>query len=180
MRKVEERVVVPTIEGLKKEGIPYRGFIFIGLMNVGGEPYVIEYNVRMGDPETQAVVPRIQSDFGALLLAAATGRLADATLKVDDEFAATVVMVAGGYPNEYKKGHRISGLDNEHDALVFHAGSALRNSDVVTNGGRVLAITGRDGSLDGALRKAYDVAAQIKWEGVYFRRDIGKDLLKLA
>lgn len=180
MRKVEERIVVPTIEGLKKEGIPYRGFIFIGLMNVGGEPYVIEYNVRMGDPETQAVLPRIQSDLGELLLAAATGRLADATLNVNDEFAATVVMVAGGYPNEYQKGHRISGLDHKHDALIFHAGSSLRNSEVVTNGGRVLAVTGRDGSLDGALRNAYNAAAQISWEGVYFRRDIGKDLLKLA
>ncbi|HEX7017138.1 MAG TPA: phosphoribosylamine--glycine ligase [Cyclobacteriaceae bacterium] len=180
MQKVEERVVVPTIKGLSKEGIPYRGFIFIGLMNVGGEPYVIEYNVRMGDPETQAVLPRIESDFGALLLAVATGHLADANLKVKDEHAATVVMVAGGYPNEYKKGHRISGLDQEHDALIFHAGSSRRDSEVVTNGGRVLAVTGRDGSLDGALRKAYDTAARIKWEGVYFRRDIGKDLLKLA
>ncbi|HEY8512014.1 MAG TPA: phosphoribosylamine--glycine ligase [Cyclobacteriaceae bacterium] len=180
MRKVEERVVFPTIQGLRKEGIPYRGFIFIGLMNVGGDPYVIEYNVRMGDPETQAVLPRIQSDFGALLLAAAKGQLPDAALKVNDEHAATVVMVAGGYPNEYKKGNRISGLDQEHDALIFHAGSALRNSDVVTNGGRVLAVTGRDGSLDGALKKAYNAAARINWEGVYFRRDIGKDLLKLA
>lgn len=179
MKKVEDRIVRPTIDGLKRESIPFKGFIFIGLMNVGGEPYVIEYNVRMGDPETQAVLPRIKSDFLDLLLATAAGDLNNAKLEVDDHHAATVVMVSGGYPSEYQKGLEISGLDNKHDSLIFHAGSAVSDSRVVTDGGRVLAVTGLDGSLEGALKKAYTAAETIRWQDVYFRRDIGKDLMKL-
>ena len=179
MKKVEDRIVKPTIEGLKRESIPFKGFIFIGLMNVGGEPYVIEYNVRMGDPETQAVLPRIKSDFLDLLLATATGNLNNVKLEVDDHHAATVVMVSGGYPNEYQKGMEINGLNDKHDPLIFHAGSAVSDSRVVTDGGRVLAVTGLDGSLEGALKKAYTAAESIHWQDVYFRRDIGKDLMKL-
>jgi len=179
IQKVEDRIVKPTIEGLKKENVPFKGFIFIGLMNVGGDPYVIEYNVRMGDPETQAVLPRIKSDFLELLLAAATGNLDKAQLTVDDHHAATVVMVSGGYPEEYQKGLEISGLDGEHDSLIFHAGSAVSDGRVVTDGGRVLAVTGLDGSLEGALKKAYAAAGKIRWKEVYFRRDIGKDLMEL-
>lgn len=179
MKKVEDRIVKPTIDGLKRESIPFKGFIFIGLMNVGGEPYVIEYNVRMGDPETQAVLPRIKSDFLDLLLATANGNLNNVTLEVDDHHAATVVMVSGGYPNEYQNGMEINGLDHKHDSLIFHAGSAVSDSRVVTNGGRVLAVTGLDGSLEGALKKAYTAAETIRWQDVYYRRDIGKDLLKL-
>lgn len=179
MQKVEDRVVKPTIDGLKREGIPFKGFVFIGLMNVGGEPYVIEYNVRMGDPETQAVLPRIKSDFLDLLLAAATGNLDNVILEVGDHHAATVVMVSGGYPNDFQKGLEIDGLDENHDSLIFHAGSTARDSRVITDGGRVLAVTGLDGSLGGALKKAYAAAENIRWKGVYFRRDIGKDLMKL-
>lgn len=179
MQKVEDRIVKPTIEGLKREGIPYRGFIFVGLMNVGGDPYAIEYNVRMGDPETQAVLPRIKSDFLELLMAAATGNLDKVELEVDDHHAATVVMVSGGYPNEYQKGMEIQGLADENESLVFHAGSAARDSRVITDGGRVLAVTGLDGSLEGALKKAYAAAHSIRWDDVYFRKDIGRDLLKL-
>lgn len=179
IQKVEDRIVKPTIEGLKKENVPFKGFIFIGLMNVGGDPYVIEYNVRMGDPETQAVLPRIKSDFLELLLAAATGNLDKAQLTVDDHHAATVVMVSGGYPEDYQKGLEISGLDGEHDSLIFHAGSAVSDGRVVTDGGRVLAVTGLDGSLEGALKKAYAAAGKIRWKEVYFRRDIGKDLMEL-
>ena len=179
IQKVEDRIVKPTIEGLKKENIPFKGFIFIGLMNVGGDPYVIEYNVRMGDPETQAVLPRIKSDFLELLLAAATGNLDKAQLTVDEHHAATVVMVSGGYPEDYQKGLEISGLDGEHDSLIFHAGSAVSDGRVMTDGGRVLAVTGLDGSLEGALKKAYTAAGKIRWKEVYFRRDIGKDLMEL-
>src|SRR5690606_20773773 len=127
IQKVEDRIVKPTIEELKKENVPFKGFIFIGLMNASGDPYVIEYNVRMGDPETQAVLPRIKSDFLELLLAAATGNLDKAQLTVDDHHAATVVMVSGGYPEEYQKGLEIKGLGDRNDSLVFHAGSAVRD-----------------------------------------------------
>ena len=180
MQKVEERVVKPTIEGLKKENIPYRGFIFIGLMNVGGDPYVIEYNVRMGDPETQAVMPRIKSDLVSLLSAAAGGTLEGHSLELEDQYTATVVMVSGGYPGSYKKGLEIQGLKNPTEALVFHAGSKTESEKVVTDGGRVLAVTGQGNSLESALTMAYKGTSGIHWNDVYFRDDIGQDLLKLA
>jgi len=179
MNKVEERVVKPTIQGLKKEGIPYKGFIFIGLMNMGGNPYVIEYNVRMGDPETQAVMPRIKSDFVELMMATATGGLKDYKLEIDDHYAVAVVMVSGGYPNDYKKGKVIQGLNSTGEAFVFHAGTKQNTHDVVTDGGRVLAVTGMSYSLDSARKKAYDEISNIHWEEVYFRKDVGMDLLKM-
>ncbi|MBO3699144.1 phosphoribosylamine--glycine ligase [Roseivirga sp. E12] len=180
MEKVEERVVKPTVDGLKKDNIDYKGFIFIGLMNVGGDPYVIEYNVRMGDPETQVVLPRIKSDLVDLLKATAEGKLSTTDFEVDAEAATTVVMVAGGYPEAYEKGHPIEGIDTVSGATVFHAGTKLSESgEVVTNGGRVLAITGRGVSVAKALENSYNGIANISWQDVYHRRDIGQDILQL-
>src|SRR5690606_18877021 len=138
---VEQRIVVPTIEGLRKDGIPYKGFIFIGLMNVGGDPYVIEYNVRMGDPETQSVLPRIESDLVDLLLGVAQGDLADRSFTLSPKTAATVVLVSGGYPGSYESGKAISNIENVKDAIVFHAGTKAEDGAVKTDGGRVLAVT---------------------------------------
>lgn len=177
MEKVEEKVVKPTISGLQSEGISYCGFIFIGLMNVDGEPYVIEYNVRMGDPETEAVVPRIKSDLVELLYATANGTLKEKTLEVSDEFAATVVLVSAGYPEAYKKGKRISGIENVKEALVFHAGTAAEGEAVLTNGGRVIAVTGMGASMNEAMEQAYQGVDNIVWEGKNFRKDIGQDLM---
>jgi len=177
MQKVEEKVVKPTIAGLKKEQIPFKGFIFVGLMNVSGEPYVIEYNTRMGDPETQSVMARIQSDFLALLLAAAKGELKDKTIEVDPNFALTIVVASDGYPDEYEKGKTISGLEEATGALVFHAGTRKQNNVVLTDGGRVLGITGKGKTLKAAQANAYAAAEKINWDGVYYRWDIGKDLM---
>lgn len=177
LKKVEEKVVKPTVNGLRKDNIDYKGFIFIGLMNVGGEPYVIEYNVRMGDPETQAVIPRIKSDLVELLLAAGQGTLGGQLLEVAQEFTTTVVMVAGGYPGSYEKGKPISGLDQYRKSEVFHAGTAERNGQVVTNGGRVLAITSFGTTIQEALDKSYGTIAGISWEEANFRKDIGQDLI---
>lgn len=177
MQKVEQRVVKRTIEGLKKEGINYCGFIFIGLMNIAGEPYVIEYNARMGDPETQAVMPRIKSDLLDLLLAAAKGELKGKRIQVEKDHAVTIALVSGGYPGDYEKGKEISGLNSESSALVFHAGTKADNDTVVTDGGRVLAITGKGVSLEEARRNAYAAAENISWDGFYYRKDIAVDLL---
>lgn len=179
MKKVEDQVIAPTIKGLKQEGIDYKGFIFIGLMNVDGEPKVIEYNVRMGDPETQAVFPRIKTDMVELLLAAATGRLHDVQIETDEQTAATVVLVAGGYPGSYQKGDVISGLSDITEALVIHAGTKHEGYQLLTNGGRVMAVTGMGETLEDALEKAYDAAARISWNDMYYRKDIGKDILAL-
>lgn len=177
MKKVEDRIVIPTIEGLKKDGIPYKGFIFIGLMNKQGSPYVIEYNVRMGDPETESVVPRIQSDLLELLQAAALGKLDQQELRIDPRSAATVVLVSGGYPGSYEKGKRIEGLDTVESSLLFHGGTG-RNADggCVTSGGRVLAITSLSEKADEALRTSIENAGRVNFEGKYFRNDIGFDL----
>lgn len=180
MKKVEDQVVKPTISGLAADHIPYKGFIFIGLMNVAGDPYVIEYNVRMGDPETQAVIPRINNDLVALLAAAGKGNLKGIELEVADDYAATVVMVSGGYPGNYEKGHTIAGVADSYDAVVFHAGTKQVAEAVVTDGGRVLAVTGKGNSLENAVEKAYKATAGISWREMYFRRDIGQDLLKLV
>ena len=180
MKKVEERVIKTTIAGLKKENIPYKGFIFIGLMNVEREPYVIEYNARMGDPETQVVMPRIKSDFAELLIAAAKGKLKGKKIETDPNFAMTVVMVSGGYPGDYEKGKTINGLDTKTDALIFQAGTKDQNSKVVTDGGRVLAVTGRGESLSEASKKAYEGVATLTWEEAYFRKDIGVDLQSMS
>jgi len=177
MKRVEEEVVKPTIEGLHKEGIDYKGFVFVGLMNVGGTPYVIEYNARMGDPETQAVIPRIKSDLVELLVAAAEGKLKGKQIEIDEHHTVTIALVSGGYPGDYEKGKVIHGLDREKKALVFHAGTKKQNSDVLTDGGRVLAVSGNGSSLNEARKKAYEAAGHIAWEDLYFRKDIGQDLL---
>lgn len=177
MSKIEERIVKPTVLGLIEEGIDYKGFIFVGIMNVGGEPYVIEYNARMGDPETQAVMPRIKSDFVELLEAAANGNLRDKKIEIDEHHAVTVALVSGGYPGEYKTGKSILGLEKEVDALIFHAGTKKQNNNVLTDGGRVLAITGKGNSLEEARAQVYKTAAQVHWDGLYYRKDIGQDLM---
>lgn len=179
LQKVEKKVIRPTIEGLKKEKISYKGFIFIGLMNVKGEPYVIEYNVRMGDPETEVVLPRINDDLVTLLLAAAKGELLNHKINIRPEYAVTVVLASGGYPESFKKGYPISGLTTNKNSTVFHAGTRLQEDKVVTNGGRVLTITGSGTTLNEAIDNAYQLIAPIKWEGVYYRKDIGQDLLRL-
>jgi phosphoribosylamine--glycine ligase len=177
MDKIKERIVKPTVFGLIQEGIEYKGFIFVGIMNVGGEPYVIEYNARLGDPETQAVMPRIKSDFVELLEAAANGNLTGKKIEIDEHHAVTVALVSGGYPGEYKTGKSIVGLENEVDALIFHAGTKKQNNNVLTDGGRVLAITGKGSSLEEARAQVYKTAAKVYWDGLYYRKDIGQDLM---
>ncbi len=177
MQKIEELVVKPTIAGLQNEGIDYKGFIFVGIMNVGGNPFVIEYNARMGDPETQAVMPRIKSDFVELLVSTAKGELGGAQIDIDENFAVTIALVSGGYPGEYHTGKVISGLEKEGLEMVFHAGTANQKEEVVTHGGRVLAVSGKGKSLSEAKDRAYKTAAQINWDGLYYRKDIGQDLL---
>ncbi len=179
MRKVEANVIRPTINGLKKEKIPYRGFIFFGLMNVKGEPYVIEYNARMGDPETEAVMTRIQSDLVEVLLACAKGELKNKKIAIDPDFALTVMMVSGGYPGDYENGKVIMGLDKNISETVFHAGTKKTEKGVVTDGGRVLAVTGKGKNLEEARKNVYASISDISWSGVSFRKDIGVDLLKL-
>lgn len=177
MRKIEEQVVKPTIEGLRREQIAYKGFIFVGIMNVGGNPFVIEYNARMGDPETQAVLPRIKSDLVELLVACAKGELKGRTLEVHDDFAVTIALVSGGYPGEYETGKVIRGLDHNGESIVFHAGTTRQKNDVLTHGGRVLAVSGKGNSLEQARASAYKTASAIDWDGLYYRKDIGQDLL---
>ncbi|MCO5724238.1 phosphoribosylamine--glycine ligase [Robiginitalea marina] len=177
MEKVEQRIVLPTISGLQKEGIPYTGFVFIGLIKVGEDPFVIEYNVRMGDPETEVVIPRIESDLADLLQAVAIGKLREAELRVSTETAATVMMVSGGYPEKYEKGHAISGLEQVEGATVYHAGTALNAAgEAVTSGGRVLAVTAFGADHGKALQKAYENVRRVKFKGAYYRKDIGFDL----
>lgn len=176
-RKVEERIVCPTVEGLKKEGIDYRGFIFFGLMNVGGEPFVIEYNVRMGDPETEVVMPRLKSDVLELFEAVASGHLEQVDLELDKRFCATVMLVAGGYPGSYEKGNAITGIGRVKDAIVFHAGTKRQDSQVVTNGGRVIAVSAFGDTLCEALKQSYSQVAELDFKDKNYRRDIGQDLL---
>jgi phosphoribosylamine---glycine ligase len=178
MDMVEKRVVIPTMNGLKKEGIKFVGFIFVGLMYCEGEPYVIEYNARMGDPETEVVLPRIESDFVSLLLATANGTLNEFELVTNPMAAVTTVLVAGGYPEEYQKGKAISGFDKVENSLVFHAGTTSNDAEILTNGGRVLAITGLSNSLEGAIAKSQKGAKEIAFEGKYYRKDIGLDILR--
>jgi phosphoribosylamine--glycine ligase len=176
MQKVEERIIRPTVEGLKKDQIRYNGFIFFGLINVGGEPMVIEYNVRMGDPETEAVMLRIKSDFVDLLLGAADGTLASKNIEIDDRAAVTVMLVSGGYPGDYEKGKVISGLEKIEKSIAFHAGTTLKNGEVCTDGGRVIAISSYGANMNEALACSYKNAELVNFEGVYYRKDLGFDL----
>jgi len=177
--KVEERIVKPTISGLQKDGIDYRGFIFIGLMNVGGDPYVIEYNVRMGDPETEAVLPRLNCDLIDLLKGVCEQNLSTKSLKINPKTAATVVMVSGGYPESYAKGKVVSGLDSPSDSLVFHSGTKMSDGNCLTNGGRVFAVTSLANTLSEALSQSFERVESIDFEGKNYRKDIGQDLLKI-
>ena len=178
LRKVEEKVVRPTLAGLQQEGIRYVGFIFIGLMNVKSEPYVIEYNARMGDPETEVVLPRIQNDFAEMMVAAADGELDKVSLQVSSQTAVTTVVVSGGYPEDYTKGQVITELGRIEDVLVFHAGTTTSANQIVTSGGRVLALTGLANSMENAIRKSQEAARTVQYEGKYYRRDIGLDLIR--
>ncbi|WP_372774382.1 phosphoribosylamine--glycine ligase [Mangrovibacterium sp.] len=176
MQKIEERIVKPTVEGLKKDNIPYNGFIFFGLINVDGEPMVIEYNVRMGDPETEAVMLRIKSDFVDLLVAAAEGTMAQQQIEIDERAAAAVMLVSGGYPGDYTKGIPMSGFADTTNSLLFHAGTKQKGADVVTDGGRVLAISSYGATMNEALAQSYANAEKIQFEGKYYRKDLGFDL----
>ena len=176
IKKVEDRIIIPTINGLKKEGIVYKGFIFIGLMNMNGEPSVIEYNCRMGDPETEVVIPRIKSDLLDLFEGVANGNLNEKTFEVDSRVATTVMLVSGGYPEEYVNGKVITGLDEVTDSIAFQAGTKFEGNNIVTNGGRVIAITSIGNTMVEALQKSFANAERIQYENKYYRRDIGNDL----
>lgn len=176
MSKVESRIIHPTINGLKVDGIEYNGFIFFGLINVNGDPFVIEYNVRMGDPETEAVLLRVKSDLVDLLEGAADGTLAEKTVEFDTQTAVTVMLVSGGYPGSYEKGKEISGLEKVANSFVFHAGTKMHGNTLVTNGGRVLAVSALGKSRTEALETAYRNAELIQFEKKYYRKDLGFDL----
>jgi phosphoribosylamine--glycine ligase len=175
MKKVEEKVIRPTVQGLEKEGIDYKGFIFFGLIKVGDEPYVIEYNCRMGDPETEVVMPRLKNDLVELFHATVSDKLKDIKIEHDSRFACTVMAVSGGYPGSYEKGFVINGLNNPvpGDSLVFHAGTSQKNGDVVTSGGRVLTVTSYSNNIPSAVAKSKEVLQHISFEGMYYREDIG-------
>lgn len=178
MKKVDERIIKPTVEGIRSEGFDYTGFVFIGLMNVNGDPYVIEYNVRMGDPETESVMPRIKSDLLDVFVKMKNRNLADVDIEIDDNYIASVMMVSGGYPEKYATGKIISGLDKVTDSIVFHAGTLMdEDGNVLTNGGRVLTVTSAAASLELALSKSYQKLKNISFENQYYRTDLGKDLL---
>jgi phosphoribosylamine--glycine ligase len=179
MRKVQERIVAPTVRGLRMDGIPYHGFLFIGLMNVGGDPYVIEYNVRLGDPEAQAILPRLRSDLLDLFEGIATGTLSERHVDVDDRTAVSIVLASEGYPGEYEKGKPITGLDLVTDAYVFQSGTAMKGDRLVTAGGRVLTVTAIGKDLEQAIANAYRNASLIAFEGKYMRSDIGHDLVRM-
>jgi phosphoribosylamine--glycine ligase len=176
MEKIETRIVKPTIDGFQKDGIPYKGFVFIGLINVKGEPIVIEYNVRMGDPETEVVIPRLKTDLVELFLAVANEKLDQIALEVDERSATTIMVVSGGYPEEFEKGKVITGLENITDSIVFHAGTKLENNQVLSNGGRVLTVTSYGDNFEEAIKKSYQNIAKLQFDKMYFRRDIGNDL----
>ncbi|MFW0736780.1 phosphoribosylamine--glycine ligase [Flavobacterium sp. T12S277] len=177
MEKIETRIVKPTIEGFQKDGIEYKGFVFIGLINVKNEPIVIEYNVRMGDPETEVVVPRLQSDLVELFLSVANQKLDSFELEVDPRSATTIMVVSGGYPEDFEKGKVITGLENITDSIVFHAGTKIEGETVVSNGGRVLTVTSYGDDFQQAIKKSYQNIDKLNFDKMYFRKDIGFDLL---
>jgi phosphoribosylamine--glycine ligase len=176
MEKVEKQIIQPTISGLQKENIEYNGFVFFGLISVNKNPYVIEYNVRMGDPETEAVMLRIKSDFVDLLEGAATGTLEDKSVEIDERSVATVMLVAGGYPGNYEKGKVITGIENVKNSIVFHAGTKTENNNIVTAGGRVVAISSYGTNTKNALKTSYENAKIIQFDKKYYRKDLGFDL----
>ena len=176
MQKIEDRIVKPTIDGLKTEGIPYKGFIFLGLIDVKGEPYVIEYNVRMGDPESEVVLPRIKSDFVELLKATGENRLKGMKVEFEDKAMTTVMLVSGGYPGSYEKGKVMTGLSDVSDSILFHAGTKFSDENTITNGGRVIAVSSFGSDMKEALALSYKNAEKVKFEGKYYRKDIGFDL----
>jgi phosphoribosylamine--glycine ligase len=176
MEKIEERVIKRTVKGLQKDKISYKGFIFFGIIKVGDEPKVIEYNCRMGDPETEVVIPRIKSDFLELLIAAGKNQLDSKTIEFKKESATTVVLVAGGYPEAYEKGKVIEGLSAVEDSILFHAGTTVNNNNIVTNGGRILAVTSYGKDFKQALKQSYQSIEKIGFDKMNFRKDIGFDL----
>jgi phosphoribosylamine--glycine ligase len=176
IEKVEREIIKPTVEGLKKDNIEYKGFIFIGLINVKGEPKVIEYNVRMGDPETEVVIPRIKSDLLNLLKGIGDGTFSEKDLEIREEVATTIMLVSGGYPEAYEKGKKITGIEKVNNSIVFHAGTKQEGEVVKTNGGRVIALTSFGENMNDSLKKSFDSAEKIAFEGKYFRKDIGFDL----
>jgi phosphoribosylamine--glycine ligase len=176
MAKIHERIVKPTVDGLRKDNLPYKGFIFIGLIKVGDDPFVIEYNVRMGDPETEVVIPRIKTDLVEVFQAVADQSLDAIDLELDERTATTVLLVSGGYPEAYEKGKIITGFENVEDSIVFHAGTDSKDGKVVTNGGRVMAITSYGTDFKEALQKSYQNIKKIHFDKMNFRKDIGFDL----
>lgn len=176
MQKIEERIVKPTVNGLQKEEIEYKGFVFIGLIKVGDEPYVIEYNVRMGDPETEVVLPRVKTDLVELFQKVAQEELSTASLEVDERSATTVMTVSGGYPEAYEKGKEITGIETIEDSIVFHAGTKEENGKVLTSGGRVIAVTSFGKDYKEALKKSYQNVEKLHFDKMYYRKDLGKDL----
>lgn len=176
MNKIEERIVKPTVDGLKKDQIPYKGFIFIGLIKVNDDPFVIEYNVRMGDPETEVVLPRLKNDLVELFIHVAEGTLDQVELEMDPRAASTVMLVSGGYPESYEKGKVISGLENVSEAILFHAGAKMSDGQVITSGGRVMAVTAYGETFEDAIKKSYQNINQLSFDKMYYRKDIGFDL----
>ena len=176
IKKINDRIIEPTLLGFKKDNLPYQGFVFIGLINVNGDPKVIEYNVRMGDPETEVVIPRIKNDLVSLFEATANKTLSKIKLEIDPRIASTVMSVSGGYPEEYEKGHEIEGISDIKDTLVFHSGTTIKDKKIITSGGRVITVTGLGDNMSEALKKSYEGLQKINYKGMYYRKDIGFDL----